>query len=335
MKWLRAISFLLIIFATLFTAFYGRYKISEEGVDVEAEKYKGVITMWQIDSFEGGIGSRKQFLLKVSRAFEKENNGVLVMVINQTVKGAEDDIKKGNLPDIISYGCGIDVCGYGKINPNNTVLGGMVGDSCYATAWCRGGYVLIANPNIVKNEVFEQDCYSEITVSQGEYTQPITGLLFEGIKAQKVTVMQPMDAYVKFVSGKTPYLLGTQRDINRLTNRGMEFIAKPLTQFNDLFQYVSVTSTDQTKRYYAEEFVKFLVDERVQTQLNTIGMLSAFYDVENQTPTLNEMQKIKESVTVSAFTDKNVIKEMQRISKMGIEGDTDALNKIKNMCVIS
>jgi hypothetical protein len=85
-----------------------------------------------------------------------------------------------------------------------------------------------------------------------------------------------MDAYVKFVTGKVKWFLGTQRDVNRLETRGMSVKVTPLERFNDLYQYVSITSSDQIKRYYAEQFINYLVSEQVQKKLNEIGMLSCF-----------------------------------------------------------
>ena len=333
MKVLRILAACLVIFAISFTAFYGRYKIEEGGIDTSPEEYKGVITMWQIDNFEGGVGSRKQFLLKAARGFEKQHGGVLVMVINQTLAGATESINLGNYPDIISFGLGLEINGFSEITVDRQALGGMVGNKCFATAWCRGGYALIGNPEIGGSETDITEI-ENLLVSQGEHTQPLTALSFEGIVAKNIEELPPMDAYVKFVSGKTPYFLGTQRDVNRLLNRGMEFTLKPLGEYNDLYQYVCVTAKEELKRYYAERFVNYLVSDAVQSSLKEIGMYSPFIQVEYDGAEHLAMQKASQFNTISAFTSSVQLKEMQGLSRQAVLGEQSALNKIKNMCVM-
>lgn len=335
MKVLRSLAAVTLVFAVLFTVFFGRYKIVESGVNTDRTEYKGVLTLWQIDSFEGGSGSRKQFLLKAARGFERKNSGVLIMVINQTADGAKACFDKGEYPDLISFGCGVDVSKYTKITPTKKVLGGLIGNDCYATAWCKGGYVLIFNKDLVDENSLNGSEIDELLVSQGEFIQPLAALCFENITAKSIETLKPFDAYVKFTSGKVKYFLGTQRDIVRLNNRGMEYNALPLEKFCDLYQYISVTSTDALKNYYANLFVEYLVSDEVQKHLNDISMFSPFINVDYDSDALNKMQNAKTSVTISAFTNKAQLEEIKRLSALYIGGEKSMLNKIKNMCVIS
>lgn len=329
MKSIRVITALFLIFALVFTVFWGKNFIIEQKLTTEAESYLGVISMWQIDSFEGGVGSRKQFLLKVARGFEKKNKGVLVMVSNMTKDGAEENFKNGVFPDIISYGNGLNLQNVSEFEVTNTVKGGLVGDKVFATAWCRGGYAIITNPNCQKNSE-----NNKLLISKSEYTQPLISLIVsDEQKTENVEILQPMDAYVKFVSGKIKSFLGTQRDVNRLEARGMQVQVSPLSGYNDLYQYVSITSSDQLKRYYSEKFVNYLVSEQVQKQLNSIGMFSCFYNVEFQNEHLTQMQKMGEFQTISAFTSVQKINEMNRLSLLAMNGDKEAKIKIKNMLI--
>ncbi len=330
MKILRVILSLVIVFCITFTLFYGKTKINASAPFIEKPEYKGVISMWQIDSFEGGVGSRKQFLLEMARTYEKNNQGVLVMVTDYTAEGAEEKFSQGIFPDIVSFGLGLDVRNTCVLGGIDTVKGGQVGDSTYATAWCRGGYVLIANPKLANDF---SALSNGVIVSQSEYTEPLLALHVEGYTVQKYIVCQPMDAYVKFTNGESPYLLGTQRDIHRLERRGMEVITKPLEKYNDLYQYVAVTSSMQTKKYYAIDFVRFLRSETVQSKLGKIGMISPFISVENKNPTLAQMQEIKNKYTLSAFSSKQLLKELQLLSRQAISGDKDSANKIQNVLI--
>lgn len=328
MKAIRLITALFLVFSVTFTTFYGAKKINDEKISAESQSYKGIISMWQIDSFEGGIGSRKQFLLKVARSFEKKHNGVLIMVTNLSKEGAEENFKNGVFPDLISYGNGVNVQNVSEISVSNTVKGGQIGDKTYATAWCRGGYVLITNPNLSKG-----GDEKTLLVSKSDYTLPLMGLLENEVLGDTIEIMSPMDAYVKFVSGKVKRFLGTQRDINRLKTRGMEVEVTPLEKYNDLYQYVSITSSDQLKRYYAEQFINYLVSKEVQSQLCDIGMLSCFYSVEQQSEHLQAMQKISGFNTISAFTSAEIIEEIHRLSLSALEGNKDARIKIENMLI--
>ncbi len=321
---------LIMVFCILFTVFFGRFKINENHTLGEQKEYKGILTLWQVDSFEGGAGSRKQFLLKLARSFEKKNTGVLVMVVEHTVESVKQALDNGQTPDMISFGAGVNIGGASTLNVNTTNNGGKVGDKVYATEWCRGGYVLIANPLLVSEIPTEIDT---LLVSQGEYTQPISALCLENITAKEITVKKPMDAYVQFVNGKTPYFLGTQRDINRLERRGYEVITRPLENYNDLYQYIALTSKDGLKQYYAQEFIRHILEEKNQQSLKEIGMLSSITSVEYDNQHLKAMQGISGFSTVSAFCAPESLKEMQRNALLVAGGNKELEIKIKNMLV--
>lgn len=314
MKILRVFLASFIAVSVLVTIFFGRYKIAEN--PKSTTDYKGIITLWQVDSFEGGAGSRKQFLLDVAREFERQNQGVLVMVVNQTEESMEENYKQGILPDLISFGAGTNVQNAHEINVKKEFVGGRVGDKIYALPWCRGGYALIYNNKLTDGKYSEND---RIVIGQKGYTEPLVSLVLESIKSTNFEVKQPLDAYVEFTAGKTPYFLGTQRDVVRLSRRGLEAGIIPLTEFNDLYQYISITSDDGEKKYYAEKFVEYLLGEQVQKSLNKICMMSVFYNVEFSELGLNEMQGVKIRKTISAFSDKNVLKDLTETSKSWLE----------------
>lgn len=332
MKIVRIIIGCFLIFCVCFTAFFGRYRIGEEGNGGQKTEYKGILKMWQIDGFEGGAGSRKQFLLKMARGFEKDNDGVLIMVTDYTVSGAEENIKNGVYPDIISYANGFDISGAIEIHPNRKTSSCMVGDKAYATVWCRGGYVLISNPALTVKALPDKPI-ENLLVSQCEYTQPLTALILEGISVKGLELKKPMDAYVKFVSGKTPYFLATQRDVVRLQNRGMNVNVYPLKEYNDLYQYVSVTAVEEIKSIYAKKFVDYLVSDKVQNALKEIKMFSEYVNVDYHDEQYVNIQSVRNLKTISLFTAKAELKELQRISSLYFDGHTEYINKIKNMLV--
>ena len=327
MKIFRFILSGIIIFSLVFTIFVGKDKIKEQGKITNSAEYRGIITLWQIDGFEGGSGSRKQFLLKTAREFEKKNEGVLVMVINHTFLSAKESMEKGILPDLISFSNGVELKEMESLTVKKTVLGGKVGDKVYATAWCRGGYVLLKNPNAKNKES------NTIIVSQKEYTQPLVALMLEGIEFENIKSFSPLDAYVNFTAGKEEYFLGTQRDVVRLTNRGFEFICTPLTEYNDLYQYVALTSKDKVKKALAKNFIDYLLSDKVQKSLNQISMFSPYLEVEFDNENLSLMQKINGKKTISAFNHVSTLTQMQEDAIEGVKGNQNAINKIKKILI--
>lgn len=327
MKIIRVFIGLFLVFCIVFTITVGKDKIKEQSVLKSPNEYKGIITLWHIDGFEGGKGSRKQFLLKVARDFERQNSGVLVMVINHTFTSVKENIDKGIYPDLISFSNGVEIKELESLNLKRTIKSTKIGEKNYATAWCRGGYVLIKNPNAKEQE------NSPLIVSQNEFTQPLTAMLLEGIEFDKIEVYKPMDAYVKFTENKCAYFLGTQRDIVRLSNRGMQVEISPLNAFNDLYQYVALTSKDIVKRVYAQRFIEYLTSDIVQNQLNKISMFSPYIKASFDDENLSSMQQTNNFLSISAYLNKAQLKEMQELSMQALLGNENSKNKIKNMLI--
>ena len=62
------------------------------------------MTCWNVDTFEGGIGSKSGFLEKCAIEFEKENRGLYILVKNMTIDECLLQLKEGNKPDLLSFG---------------------------------------------------------------------------------------------------------------------------------------------------------------------------------------------------------------------------------------
>ena len=104
-----------------------------------------IITLWHIDTFEGGIGSRQDFLSKASVRFEKRYEGIFVCVIGYTVEEAQENINKGIYPDMISYGIGFDKYRNMREIRTKSKYACMVNGKKAAVGWCRGGYVILSH----------------------------------------------------------------------------------------------------------------------------------------------------------------------------------------------
>ena len=86
-----------------------------------------------------------------------------------------------------------------------------------------------------------------------------------------------LEAYVRFLNGDFAYLLGTQRDAQRLISRGVEVDATSLNDFTDLKQYITALKVENKK--LGQVFIDCLLSERIQRKLTTIGMFSENYSI--------------------------------------------------------
>ena len=209
-----------------------------------------VLTVWQVDSFEGGKGSRADFLQNVGNELSKKEN-CYINVVSLSAEAARLNLSNGNIPDIISYGAGM--CG----------VEGYITDY---TVWCRGGYCLFC---LDANCDFSDLKAENTVINKGKDNYATIAALFCGIQDAKFE--SSTSAYVKLINGEYKYLLGTQRDIFRLKTRNAAFSLKPLTEFNDLYQIISKTTHCQNNGV-AQKYIDCLLSK--SSEINKIGMFS-------------------------------------------------------------
>ena len=333
----RIIASILIVFAISFTAFYGKNKINLNSTYNQNKEYKGIITLWQIDSFEGGCGSRKQFLLDVARNFEKENSGVLVMVCSFTSDEANEKLKSGVEPDLISFGSGVTVNPKCSINQNGDA-GGKLKDKSYAISWCRGGYYLITDGVSDICEKYnngEKILLDNLLLAKQKYLLPQLAAQMANIKAMNITETASDRAYYAFINKKTQAFIGTQRDIVRLSNANVDYKAVYLKEFCDINQYIAITTSDKIKSIYCERFINFLLSEKQQQKLSKIAMASYITDVKFENENLNQMQNMAAKNTISAFTMPEEIIKTQYLALQAVSDKSDKEYNFKNIIINS
>ena len=292
------ISFILLPFFT-----------EERKVELSKNDYKAILRIWHIDTFEGGTGSRASFLKSVSTKYTKKHSGVLFLVSNFTEETAKAKIENGELPDLISFGaCSINV--FNKLVCLQTTSvkdGGEYAGKRYLSAWCKGGYFLIK-----KSESSEE----KLIISQGQNNLSTVSACIEKLTAKTVEIKEPLEAYSSFLSSSNACLLGTQRDIVRLNSKGVSFTATPLTKFSDLYQYIGVTSTNETKRFYALSFIDFLLSESVQKTLVNVKMLSPnVKGLYSENEHFTALENASATYTISPFLLKSEINDIKNKAK--------------------
>lgn len=223
-----------------------------QGAESRAKSHVS-ITVWQIDGFEGGKGSRADFLRSAGEEYSR-SSGNYVTVQSITSQAARQNIADGNVPDAVSYAAGF----YG--------LEGVICGSPSYTLWCRGCYCILT-----LDGDFSDITAENTVINQGKDNFPCAAAMLYGIGG--AAEEGATTAYLQLLNGKYKYLLGTQRDVFRLRTRGAAYKILPLTVYNDLYQLISLTSSSAERRTAAKEFINFLTLKTAQ-----VTKLGLFFD---------------------------------------------------------
>lgn len=261
--------------------------------DGEEDDSLQVLTLWQIDSFEGGRGSRAEYLRSLAQDYAKTAN-VYIEVTALSSDAARTNISAGVVPDIISYGAGF----YGV---ESLVLEG------YGKVWCRGAYCLIA----LSGTDFSSVSTANTVINEGKDNLVSVAALFSGLRGADYAA--PTSAYVSLISGEYDFLLGTQRDVIRLQTRGESFEVKPLPEFNDLYQYISVLTRDGEKAVVAEEYINYVLSHG--ESLTRIGMLCD--GVTLYSDEMHALEGVDFSYTIPAVASSGAVDEIKKGARSG------------------
>lgn len=309
------------------------YAVPElESADGEKETTRGAVRLWNIDTFEGGKGSRTAFLNRVSAEYEKAHKGTYVLVSSHTVEGATAAFEAGNYPDMLSFGIGFSAAGIagaalesvaikGAALQNKRFSGGELNGERIALPWCRGVYAIYSKEND-----FEQVTKETAVLSSGgknlvrvaAATLPLFG---------ELTVKDSAAAYVSFLSGKVKYLFGTQRDACRFHARGVNVYCKAIDGFSDLYQYVAVLTEDRERQAVCEGYIERLLGQQTQKKLTEIGMFSPYYDIyDAASPIEDELERAKVKKTIGVFTSDDGLRAANEAAERALkEGNAEVL----------
>lgn len=288
------------------------------------DEYKAIITIWQIDSFEGGTGNRTSFLRKVSNDFSKKYKGVLTLVSKHTVESLESSLKKGIYPDIISVGpCGVDFSSYQcEMTSINVEGDGVINKKRYFTAWAKGGYFLISRENAKIDKTI---------IVEGKNNSGVVASILSEESIVNPIITTSDDGLNRFIFDKNSQLIATQREIVRLKNKGVEFTAKALDNYSDLYEYLSITSKNESSRVYAKAFCDYLLSNEVQSKLTELLLLSpSVKNLYKGNEEYSQLEKTTVKYTISPFSKKEDINKIKEVAKEVLLGkdDRDSLLKL-------
>ena len=312
------------------------------------ENYKGVLELWNVEAFEGGIGSREAWLINKSAKFEQANTGLFVHVTSLTVEQLETKLSSGETFDLVTFSRGagsIVQDKLAKISSNmgfvkeNFLLSAQVDGEQYAMPLYAGAYCLFARVEQLSAEQLLQNALTQTyTRKVGKntvelqplvcgftpYNSPLSALAMSGGRGKASGISESTtqyQAYEQFVANRTAVtLLGTQRDIYRLSqkeqNGKIEQLGfAPLGGYTDLVQYVGVSLTAGGKAAACEQYVSYLLSEATQATLVNLSMFSVLETTFYTTDRYAECERLLNSAYVpNVFGDASAISRQRQMA---------------------
>lgn len=312
-------------------------------------QYKGVIELWNVETFEGGCGSRSTWLTNKSAKFESANKGLFVHVTNLSVEQLKQKLQDGQTFDLICFSRGVGNIVKDYLAPQtsnvmsareNFLISGQINGQQYAMPLYAGAYCLFARETqLSEDKLLSSALTATYTRKIGkntvelkplicgftDFNSPLTALAMAGGKGDAAAIEENVtqyQAYEQFVSNKTAVtLLGTQRDLYRLSQKESQSKIEKLgfcalTGYTDLIQYVGISNTCGEKASSCAEYVNFLLTKEVQCSLVNLSMFSvleqSIYTDEKYVSCENALA---EAFVPNAFADGEVIANQRQTAK--------------------
>jgi len=296
-------------FGLFFLTDQNLYKIDLNSLYNDYDTGQNIIEMWNVETFEGGSGSRTDFLQNMAIQFNKKNTGKYIVVKSLTAAQAALNIQNGYLPNLVSFGVGagslFEDC-LNKIDDtgevrNDLLQYGQIDGVQYALPFILGGYTIISRESYLTKAKIDpgdilQNLYNAKFTSGKKFT-PAVGTAnsscsnaYEALAANNILGALPdsfyennltnFEMYTNFVNGAFTSLIGTTRDLIRCKNREsagtlQNCVYNYLGGYSDLVQYLGEVNIGSAgDQELADEFLHYLISENVQKQIAGIGMFS-------------------------------------------------------------
>ncbi len=280
-------------------------KLPQRPLVEQSQAYEGVMTVWNVEAFEGGSGSRTDWLTYAASKFEQKHKGVYFHIEAISVEQMLQRLADGQAFDMVCFSRGAGAELLPRLAPIATsaeLLEGLelsckINGKTYAVPIFCGAYCLFARSMRLSSERLLDDCLTAtytrrvgkntfelqpLVCGFTEFNSPLTALAMSGVKgaAQVDVGVSQYEAYERFVADKTAVcLLGTQRDLYRLERKLQAGKIEPLSfaavgGYTDIVQYVGIASDCGVGRAACEAFVEHLLSTEIQCTLTKISMFS-------------------------------------------------------------
>jgi hypothetical protein len=313
-----------------------------------------VAELWHVDMFEGGSGSRAEFLKARAVEFEKSNKGKYILVKSMTYHQILNAMAEGHYPDMFSHGHGLasdlmfDLAAFGGSADayRNFLNSGVIDGKLYAVPWCCGCYIISA----VKEHAGDGD-YSKILASSGKgnlysfitgyshFNNPLLAAFAANVTLEEKSLdtsrqYSQYEAYSKFVTKKASvFLLGTQRDVVRISQRedASDFAFQPLKGYCDIVCYISVSKHTQNAAFCVN-FTEYLLSEEAQNKLSAINMFSVRQSGLYPQGIMNLAEiSVKHAAVPNAFLPKETLENSRALALNALKGDRESGEKLKQI----
>lgn len=312
-----------------------------------SKRYSGVAELWNIETFEGGSGSRSAWLTGRAAAFEKMNEGLFVHVTTLSPQQLNQKLADGQMFDIVCFSRGVGCAlqpylqcytkSVGDVQ-ENLLSSGTLDGKVFALPLYAGGYFLFArksqllqNADLVAtalSNTFQRKVGKHTYTLQPlvcgftQFNSPLTALAMSGGKGKVLPDenVSQYDAYEKFVANKTAVmLLGTQRDLYRLSERQKNEKIESLQccalgGYTDLVQYLGVSAQSQNADA-CMDFLQFAVSEQSQKTLVNLNLFSVLEQTFYTSPVYCEMeQALPKAYVPNVFGDESSLRTQRDVA---------------------
>ncbi|MBR2860710.1 MAG: hypothetical protein IKB86_02590 [Clostridia bacterium] len=302
---LRILTSILLVICMIFVPknLYGELnqdKITDEMYRRREKYFYGVITLWQIDSFEGGTGSRANWLKSVVAGFERRNNGVFINVETISSTLAQQLISSGQKrPDLISFGadCDFNSADFEALKIETENIHPSVKKITLENAipWCMGAYFMfgqgdenqwgtdgkIITAKKAKKSVFSVGLPIKQGYNSAKNLEHLSGNFSAELSLKTASPQELFEGYN--YSQNINRIVGTQRDFYRLEAAKSREKARAgdikFLGYSDLFQYIGILKCENEKKTATmQDFIAFLLEPEQQNKLGTIGLFPVRVD---------------------------------------------------------
>ncbi len=342
--------FIFCILCLLFMIICPIYIFNVKGYEINLNEFfnlsnssKTILTVYHIETFEGGTNSRSKYLERQASLFNKKYPNCFVVVKTLTPDELALNLRKNELPDLYSFGVGVGsyIAGFlEELEGNSNIRKDLTGygerqRKLLAYPYILSGYCLISHENLISG--LESSDISNYTLSTKYNNKEVKGLsiatksLINPVLALRknninynivdlVEFNSTYDAYNNFIAKKSVSLIGTARDLARCKNREVNGSLSSckytfLGGFSDLVQYIGVVdSGSDAKEHYAKLFANFLLTDNAQSTLSRYGLFSVNGKNIYESGYMFEFESIlnKDLTSVNAFISKEEINKLQQ-----------------------
>lgn len=289
-----------LVFAPNFVFDENNFKLNLNQFFNSKESSTCVLSLYHIETFEGGSNSRTNYLTKQASSFNKLYNNCHIVVKTLNLEQLILNLNEQSLPDMFSFGIGAGefIVGFlEQLDDNKDIRQdllscGVVSNQILAYPYILSGYALMSyenfldsnNDNIenkIQNAIINKKEIKGLSVGQGSNFSPLKVFDANNINYDLQNISSFEDtyqAYQNFISKQSVSLLGTARDVARCLAREEKGAISSLEYnflggYTDLVQCIGVTKTaNSQKMYYSKLFANFLTQENAQNNLSKYGL---------------------------------------------------------------